>query len=224
MTNSVVSPTRRDVLPQHAIDVACHRHHEGWLDRRSRRTLELDPAHPHAREHLAGAISTKAIPLDDENLRYAERHGAPHEALEPVRRAYAEGSRASLVAFVLEHAGQQKTASVLMLAVHYSEAGPAALLAELGEPEAIRKEVLGHRHITTTQRYNTHLRPIHEIPAHEPPSDAVRSRIWSRRRAGSPTKTLFDLPDETRRHHRFSRIHAVAAALRVRRSSRERRR
>jgi integrase len=48
----------------------------------------------------------------------------------------------------------------------------ATLLAELGEPEAIRKEVLGHRHIATTQKY-THLRPMHEIPAHERLSDAV---------------------------------------------------
>src|SRR6185436_10387466 len=29
----------------------------------------------------------------------------------------------------------------------------ASLLAELGEPEAIRKEVMGHRNIATTQRY-----------------------------------------------------------------------
>jgi integrase len=48
----------------------------------------------------------------------------------------------------------------------------ASLLAELGEPEAIRKEVMGHRDIATTQRY-THLRPVHEIPAHERLADAV---------------------------------------------------
>ena len=48
----------------------------------------------------------------------------------------------------------------------------ASLLAELGEPEAIRKEVMGHRNIATTQRY-THLRPVHEIPAHERLADAV---------------------------------------------------
>ncbi|MGH9162395.1 MAG: tyrosine-type recombinase/integrase, partial [Vicinamibacteraceae bacterium] len=46
------------------------------------------------------------------------------------------------------------------------------LLAELGEPEAIRKEVMGHRNITTTQRY-THLRPLHELPAHERLAGAV---------------------------------------------------
>ena len=45
-------------------------------------------------------------------------------------------------------------------------------MAELGEPEAIRKEVMGHRNIATTQRY-THLKPVHEIPAHERLADAV---------------------------------------------------
>jgi integrase len=48
----------------------------------------------------------------------------------------------------------------------------ASLLAELGEPEAIRKEVMGHRDLASTQRY-THLRPVHEIPAHERLAQAV---------------------------------------------------
>jgi integrase-like protein len=48
----------------------------------------------------------------------------------------------------------------------------ASLLAELGESEAIRKEVMGHRDIATTQRY-TYLRPVHEIPAHERLAAAV---------------------------------------------------
>jgi len=47
-----------------------------------------------------------------------------------------------------------------------------SLLAELGEPEAIRKEVIGHRSIATTQQY-THLRPLHEVPAHERLAEAV---------------------------------------------------
>ena len=32
--------------------------------------------------------------------------------------------------------------------------------------------MMGHRNIATTQRY-THLRPVHEIPAHERLADAV---------------------------------------------------
>ena len=56
-----------------------------------------------------------------ENMRHAELHGAPPEALEPVKRAYAEGGRAG-VAFVLDHAAKQNP-SAIMLAVHYAEAG-----------------------------------------------------------------------------------------------------
>ena len=48
----------------------------------------------------------------------------------------------------------------------------ASLLAELAESEAIRKEVMGHRDIATTQRY-THLRPVHEIPPRERLAQAV---------------------------------------------------
>jgi hypothetical protein len=69
-------------------------------------------------------------------------------------------------------------------------------IARLGLCRAIRKEVLGHRHIATKPRRrdastprrldastqeDTHLRPMHEIPAYERLSDAVPSRIWSRR-------------------------------------------
>jgi hypothetical protein len=43
--------------------------------------------------------------------------------VEPVRRAFAEGGRPGVVSFVLEQAGQQKTAPALMLAVLYGEAG-----------------------------------------------------------------------------------------------------
>jgi integrase len=65
----------------------------------------------------------------------------------------------------------------------------ASLPAELGEPEAIRKEVMGHRNIATTQRY-THLRPVHEIPAHERLADAVPIAdlvtVARKRSAGKP--------------------------------------
>ena len=77
----------------------------------------------------------------------------------------------------------------------------ASLLAELGESEAIRKEVM-HRDIATTQRY-THLRPIHEIPAHErlatamPIADLVMD---PRRRARNKAvgKSVGTLPDTDR--------------------------
>ena len=58
-----------------------------------------------------------------ENIRHAELHGAPPEALEPVRRAYAAGGRPGVVSFVLESAGRQPGASAIMLAVLSGEAG-----------------------------------------------------------------------------------------------------
>jgi DNA-binding winged helix-turn-helix (wHTH) protein/tetratricopeptide (TPR) repeat protein len=89
------------------------------------KTLELDQRHPHAREHLAAAYLKKGETdrWMAENIRHAELHGAPPEALEPVKRAYAAGGRAGVVAFVLEHAGKLENPSALMLAVHYGEAG-----------------------------------------------------------------------------------------------------
>ncbi len=65
----------------------------------------------------------------------------------------------------------------------------ATMLAVMGEPEAIRKDVLGHRTIASTQKY-THLRPVHEIPAHErlaegmPLADLVMAR--RKRASGKP--------------------------------------
>jgi tetratricopeptide (TPR) repeat protein len=57
----------------------------------AKKTLELDPRHPHAREHLAGAYWKKG---DDEkfiaeNLKHAELHGAPREALERLKQLFA---------------------------------------------------------------------------------------------------------------------------------------
>jgi tetratricopeptide (TPR) repeat protein len=59
------------------------------------RTLELDPQHTHAREHLAGAYLKKGDTDRHlaENTRHAEVHGVSPAALEPLRRAYAEGGR-----------------------------------------------------------------------------------------------------------------------------------
>ena len=72
----------------------------------------------------------------------------------------------------VERAGLPFGRSVDGATFHTLRHTAASLLAELGEPEAIRKEVMGHRNIATTQRY-THLRPVHEIPAHERLADAV---------------------------------------------------
>jgi len=42
----------------------------------------------------------------------------------------------------------------------------ATILAELGEGESLRKEVMGHERLETTQRY-THIRPTHQLAALE---------------------------------------------------------
>ena len=101
-----------------------HRYHEAieWADK----TLALDPHHPHAREHLAAAY-LKQGDFDRhmaENLKHAERHGAPAEALAHLKRVYAEGGRAGVVKQFLRRASIQPLAfPALALAVHCAEAG-----------------------------------------------------------------------------------------------------
>lgn len=63
------------------------------------------------------------------------------------------------------------------MAFHTLRHTAAPLLEEPGEPEAIGKEVMGHRNIATTQKY-THLLPMHEMPAHERLADAMPISIW----------------------------------------------
>jgi DNA-binding winged helix-turn-helix (wHTH) protein len=90
------------------------------------KALTLDPRHPHAREHLAGAYLKKGD-FDRylaENVRHAELHGVPAEALEPIKQAYAAGGRAGVVKLVLQRAANQPFAfPAMQLAVFSSEAG-----------------------------------------------------------------------------------------------------
>jgi integrase len=58
------------------------------------------------------------------------------------------------------------------LTFHTVRHSMATMLAEIGEPERMRMEVMGHTRHSTTQRY-THLRPRHQIPALERLSGAV---------------------------------------------------
>jgi len=90
-----------------------------------RKALDVDPRHPHAREHLAGAYLMKGD-CDrhmEEILRHAELHGCPEPAMEPLKRAYATGGRQAVVRYVLDQFGNQEGANNIMLAVHYAEAG-----------------------------------------------------------------------------------------------------
>ena len=90
------------------------------------KTLEIDPRHPHAREHLAGAYLKKGD-FDrymEENLQHARVHGAPPEALVPLQEAYAAGGRAGVVRLVLQRAAQAPQAFLpLQLALFCGEAG-----------------------------------------------------------------------------------------------------
>jgi tetratricopeptide (TPR) repeat protein len=71
------------------------------------KTLELDPRHLVAREHLAGAYWAMGD-FDrqmEENVKDAEFHGVAADALEPIKQAYAAGGRAGAVRWVLETQG-----------------------------------------------------------------------------------------------------------------------
>ena len=104
-----------------------------WYQRRyddaiewASKALKLDPQHPHAREHLAGAYLKKGD-FDQhlaENIRHAEAHGVPAAALEPLKQAHATGGRAGIVRLFLERAASQPQAfPAIQLALFYGEAG-----------------------------------------------------------------------------------------------------
>ena len=90
------------------------------------KALALDPQHPHAREHLAGAYLKKGD-FDRylaENVKHAETHGVPAAAFEPLKQAYAAGGRAGVVRLFLERASSQPQAfPAMQLALFYGEAG-----------------------------------------------------------------------------------------------------
>jgi serine/threonine-protein kinase len=92
----------------------------------ARKALEIDPSHPHAREFLAGAYLKKGDSdrYMEENLRHAERHGAPPELLDALRSAYASGGAAGLLRLALEQAAKQPLAFPdFQRALLYAEAG-----------------------------------------------------------------------------------------------------
>jgi adenylate cyclase len=90
------------------------------------KALELDPRHPHAQEHLAGAYWKKGD-FDRymaENIKHAELHGAPASSLESLKQAYDTGGIAGVRAFYLQRAASQPQAfPALQLAIVYGEAG-----------------------------------------------------------------------------------------------------
>jgi DNA-binding winged helix-turn-helix (wHTH) protein/Tfp pilus assembly protein PilF len=90
------------------------------------KALELDPRHPHAREFLAGAYWKKGD-FDrylSENMRHAELHGAPPEALAPLQQAYSASGVAGVRAFILQRISSHPQAfPAMQAAIVYGEAG-----------------------------------------------------------------------------------------------------
>jgi DNA-binding winged helix-turn-helix (wHTH) protein len=90
------------------------------------KTLELDPLHPHAREHLAGAYLKKgdAGRFFAENVKHAELHGVPAEALERLKQTFAAEGRAGMLERALQRAAKDPQAfPAMQLALFYGEAG-----------------------------------------------------------------------------------------------------
>jgi tetratricopeptide (TPR) repeat protein len=90
------------------------------------KALELDPRHPHAREHLAGAYLKKGDSdrFMAENIKHAELHGVPPEALERLRQVYAAEGRAGMLKLALQRASTQPQAfPAMQLALLQAETG-----------------------------------------------------------------------------------------------------
>jgi DNA-binding winged helix-turn-helix (wHTH) protein/tetratricopeptide (TPR) repeat protein len=89
------------------------------------KALELEPQHPHAREHLAG-VHWKKGDFDrhmEENIKHAELHSAPPEALQQLKQLRDEGWP-GVVRSVLAHAAKHPDAfPSIQLAIFYGEAG-----------------------------------------------------------------------------------------------------
>ena len=90
------------------------------------KTVELDPRHPHAREHLAGAY-LKMGDFDEyflENIKHARLHGVPAEALDPLKQAYLENGRAGIVKLILKQAElHPQSFPAMQLAIFHGDAG-----------------------------------------------------------------------------------------------------
>ena len=90
------------------------------------KTLALDPFHPHAREHLAGAYWKKgdADRFMEENLKHAELHGVPREMLERLKQTFAAQGPAGMRKLALARASTEPQAfPAMQLALLYGEAG-----------------------------------------------------------------------------------------------------
>jgi DNA-binding winged helix-turn-helix (wHTH) protein/tetratricopeptide (TPR) repeat protein len=81
------------------------------------RTLELDPRHLLAREHIAGAylLMGQTDRHMAENIRHGETFGAPADVLDALKQIYASEGRAGVVRWVLQTQGSKLPAMQLAL-------------------------------------------------------------------------------------------------------------
>jgi len=88
------------------------------------RALAIDPKHLLAREFLVGAYLQKGDHdrAMAEALKHAESFGAPPEALQPLKDAYATGGRVAVVRYSLDQS-RRSNAPAFQLAVLSTEAG-----------------------------------------------------------------------------------------------------
>ena len=101
-----------------------------WLQRHyddaitwAAKTLELDPRHLVAREHIAGAYWAMGD-LDRhhaEEIKHAESYGVPSEFLDALKQVYREGGRSGVVSWVLQ--SQAGKLPAMQLALLHSELG-----------------------------------------------------------------------------------------------------
>ena len=76
------------------------------------KTLELDPRHLTAREHLAAAYWAMGDMQRhmEESIRHAESHGVPAELLDTLKRVHAAGGRPGVLQWVLDNQHDQMPA------------------------------------------------------------------------------------------------------------------
>lgn len=84
------------------------------------KTLEVDPQHPHAREHLAGAYWKKGDSdrYIAENLKHAQAHGTPIEIVARLKQAYADGGVTGVLKLGLEFAAKQPFPAMQLAVMH----------------------------------------------------------------------------------------------------------
>lgn len=112
------------------------------------KALEIDPLHPHAREHLAAAYLKKgdADRFMEQNLKHAELHKAPPEMLDQLKRDFAAGGYLAIVRSVLQRAAAHPQAfPAMQLAMFHAQAGEMdAAFAHLDRAMDSRDPALVH--------------------------------------------------------------------------------